>query len=63
MSTLSIDPRLNMYSISVGPLALSAFGILLILVTKLLIHILQLSIRLVNRSNLHASSGEPQEVI
>lgn len=52
-----------MYSISVGPLALSAFGILLILVTKLLIHILQLSIRLVNRSNLHASSGEPQEVI
>lgn len=49
--------------ISVGPLALSAFGILLILITKLLIDILQLSIRLVNRRDLHASGGEPQEVI
>lgn len=52
-----------MYSISIGPLALSAFGILLILVAELLIDILQLSIRLVNRGDLHASSSEPQEVI
>lgn len=53
----------NMYSISISPLALPAFRILLILVTKLLIDVLQLTVRLVNRRNLHASGSEPQEVI
>lgn len=52
-----IETRVYIYS-----LTLSAFRVL-VLVAKLLVHILQLSARLVNRRHGHASGRQPQKVV